>query len=66
MKKLMIVLGVALFTMASCSKDWTCQCKINGQITTSSTIKDTKKNAETKCDEGDANVLGVVQDCEIQ
>jgi hypothetical protein len=66
MKKLMIVLGVALFTMASCSKDWTCQCKINGQISASSTIKDTKKNAETKCNEGDASVLGVMQDCEIQ
>jgi hypothetical protein len=66
MKKLMIVLGLAMFTMTSCSKDWTCQCKIDGQVTTTSTIKDTKKNATSKCDEGDTNVLGIIQDCEIQ
>ena len=66
MKKLAFVLGVTLFVMSSCAKDWTCQCKINGQVVTSSTINDTKKNATSKCDEGDGNILGAVQDCEIQ
>lgn len=65
MKKLMLVAGVVVF-LASCKKDWTCECKLNGTVTTSSTINDTKKNAVTKCDEGDASILGATQDCEIQ
>jgi hypothetical protein len=66
MKKLVLVFGLGLFLLASCKKDYTCACKISGETVSTSVINDTKKNAETKCDEGDATIFGVVQDCSIQ
>ena len=66
MKKLVLAFGLGLFLLASCKKDYTCACKIDGQTVSTSVINDTKKNAETLCNEGDANILGVVQDCSIQ
>lgn len=47
-------------------KDYTCVCKIGGQTVSTVTINDTKKNATATCDESDGNILGFVQDCEIQ
>ena len=70
MKKLLIVFGVALFTMASCSKDYTCKCTVtnNGVEvgSTSSTITGKKKDATTACDANDASAGGLVTNCEIQ
>lgn len=70
MKKLMIVLGVALFTMASCSKDYTCKCTVTeGGVevgSTSSTITGKKKDVTTACDANDATVGTSYTNCEIQ
>ena len=69
MKKVFFIAGIALLTLASCSKDWTCKCTVSGSLgsgTTSSTITGTKNEAKTACDEGDASTSGVTQDCEIQ
>lgn len=61
MKKALIFGTFALLGLASCKKDYTCTCTTTaegpqGTVTSSAsaTINDTKKNAETSCDEGDA------------
>ena len=70
MKKLMIVLGVVLFTMASCSKDYTCKCTVTDagvQVgTTSTTITGKKKDVTAACDANDAAVGTLSTNCEIQ
>jgi hypothetical protein len=70
MKKLMIVLGVALFTMASCSKDYTCKCTVTDagiEIgSTSSTFTGKKKDVTAACDANDATVGTLSTNCEIQ
>jgi len=69
MKKVLFggICGLLLF--ASCKKDYTCTCSsIDGTTSTvigSTTINDTKKNAEEECDTGDILILGVGIDCEI-
>jgi hypothetical protein len=66
----MIVLGVALFTMASCSKDYTCKCTVTEagvEIgSTSSTITGKKKDVTAACDANDASVGTLSTNCEIQ
>jgi hypothetical protein len=70
MKKLMIVLGVALFTMASCSKDYTCKCTVTDAGvevgSTSSTITGKKKDVTAACDANDASGGTLSTNCEIQ
>ena len=71
MKKVFFIAGIALLTLASCSKDWTCKCTQTGTSgsvigSTSTTITGTKNEAETSCDEADAAGFGYTQDCEIQ
>jgi hypothetical protein len=70
MKKLMIVLGVALFTMASCSKDYTCKCTVTDAGvevgSTSSTLTGKKKDVTAACDANDASVGTLSTNCEIQ
>lgn len=69
MKKVMIVLGAALFVLASCAKDYTCKCTVtDGGVavgSTSSTINGKKKDVETQCNESDASVGTLSTDCEI-
>ena len=66
----MIVLGVALFTMASCSKDYTCKCTVTEagvEIgSTSSTITVKKSDVTAACDYNDASVGTLSTNCEIQ
>lgn len=64
MKKVLLVFGLGLFLLASCKKDYTCACKSGGQVQTSTTIKDTKKNATATCDKNDIAAVGI--DCSIQ
>ncbi|MFT5859735.1 MAG: hypothetical protein ACI865_001839 [Flavobacteriaceae bacterium] len=74
MKKVLVVATFAAFGLISCKKDYTCTCTTTsgGQSGTSSstTINDTKKNAEELCDEDDATVTWggstAITDCEIQ
>lgn len=60
MKKLMIVLGVALFTMASCSKDYTCEYTVTEAsleiYSTSPNITGKKIDVAAACDANDASV----------
>ena len=71
MKKVFFIAGIAVLTLASCSKDWTCKCTQTGTSgtvigSTSTTITGTKNEAKTSCDETDATGFGYTQDCEIQ
>ena len=55
---------------ASCKKDWTCSCTLNGSSVGSTTIENkTKSQAKDECNEGDAStsIFGVpiVTECEI-
>ena len=55
---------------ASCKKDWTCSCTLNGSSIGSTTIKDkTKSQAKDECNEGDASTVilsfPVTTECEI-
>lgn len=69
MKKSIVFGAFALIALASCKKDYTCKCTgSNGSATvsTSTTITDTKKDAEAACNEGDATSGGYTYECEIQ
>lgn len=64
MKKFLFV-TVLILVLASCKKEYTCQCTIGGDVVYSTTnIKDTKKNATEKCDEKDDEVEQI--ECSIQ
>lgn len=59
MKKLVIAFAAIAF-LASCKKEYTCTCKttlLGVTTSASTTIKDTKKNAEETCDKGDQSGL---------
>ncbi|HTN18603.1 MAG TPA: hypothetical protein VL092_13015 [Chitinophagaceae bacterium] len=50
-----IIAAIGLISLASCKKDYTCECTLSGgglSGTFSETIKDTKKKAKEKCDSG--------------
>ena len=56
MKKTLFVAAAAIFSLASCKKDYTCECTttMNGEVfaTTSATITAKKKDAEASCNSG--------------
>lgn len=65
MKKVVVAV-VAVLALASCTKDWTCECSLNGTPVGSSTIKDkTKADAKTEC-ESTGSVGAWTYDCEIK
>jgi hypothetical protein len=69
MKKMILFGAFAVLTLASCKKDYSCKCTgTSGGATgsTTTTINDTKKNAEAKCNEGDVTAGTASIDCEIQ
>lgn len=57
MKKTILIGGLAMFAvvaLASCKKDYTCSCTVNGNQATLQ-IKDAKKkDAQAECDEAEA------------
>lgn len=73
MKNLLKFLPVVMLalSMASCNgevKDWTCTCVStpgNVEVSTRVITDTAEKDAEKDCDNGDASLLGVGQDCEI-
>ena len=74
MKKKMffVAAAVAVLSLSSCKKDYTCECTTSlGGITTSAstTINDTKSNAEEACENGSSTstVAGIESSvtCEI-
>jgi hypothetical protein len=73
----MFSLGVAglLMSFGSCKKDYTCTCTASSNVPgippsiTTSTITDTKSNAEEKCKQGNATAttgnVTATKTCEI-
>ncbi|MDX2361099.1 MAG: hypothetical protein QNK23_09850 [Crocinitomicaceae bacterium] len=57
------ILGIV--ALSSCTKDYTCECRIAGSVSGTTTITDTKSNAKDSCDDGDITIFGISQDCEI-
>jgi len=69
MKKTIIVAVAGIFTLASCKKEYSCECKTNGgpaPIVTVVKIKDTKKKATSTCEIGNKTVSGVITVCTIK
>ncbi len=67
MKKIILLSGLTILTLASCKKDWTCECTSSIGGSSSTTIGDkTKSDAKAECDNGDASALGVTVDCELK
>ena len=70
MKKVLFIVGIAVVSLSSCVKDYTCKCTAtdaNGNMSSSSsTIKGKKSDVTAACDEGDLSMVGITVDCEIQ
>ncbi len=67
MKKVILFGGLTLLTLASCKKDWTCECTSSAGGSSSTTIADkTKSDAKADCDGGDGSALGITVDCELK
>lgn len=68
MKKVLVLSAVAMIALASCKKDYTCECttEFNGQTATSTAeIKDAKKSdAEDACNQLDA--ASTATSCELK
>lgn len=55
MKKVLFVAALGMLTLASCKKDYTCECTttiVGFSSTATSTIKATKKDAKAACENG--------------
>jgi hypothetical protein len=55
MKKVLFVAALGMLTLASCKKDYTCECTttiVGFSSTATTTINATKKDAKTACENG--------------
>ena len=73
MKKVLLVGAVALLGLASCKKDYTCECTatvdfmgVKSSSSASTTIHDTKSNATTTCEKGNQTSTGSSVKCVIK
>jgi len=69
MKKVLLVAVAGMFVLASCKKEYTCECStsiLGETIAASTVIKDTKSNATTACEEGSSTVSGIAVKCAIK
>lgn len=69
MKKFIAIAALGVFTLASCKKDYTCECKSTAFGLTSSvstTINNTKKKADESCTAGSKTENGVTVSCSIK
>ncbi len=57
---------VVAATFTSCKKEYTCECTVNGVVTSTSTIKDTKKKATDACEAKSNTTLGIETTCKIK
>ncbi|MDR0801749.1 hypothetical protein [Fluviicola sp.] len=60
MKKFILVAAVATFALASCKKEWTCECTVSipGSSTSTTSAKSSKmskKDAKDWCDKGNTS-----------
>jgi len=69
MKNLFIIFSVvALFSLTSCTKEYTCTCTtdIGGTVTTTTTTFEAKKkDAEASCDGLTTTVAGITTTCTL-
>ncbi len=70
MKKVLFIVGIAVVSLSSCVKDYTCKCTSTdasgAQSSSSSTINGKKSDVTAACDNGDYSIVGITVDCEIQ
>ena len=69
MKKFIAIAALGVLTLASCKKDYTCECSSSAggvTISASTTIKDTKKKAEEACTAKATTTNGVTTSCTIK
>lgn len=76
MKKVLLVGAVALLGLASCKKDYTCECTVSTDMTSiggekssstmSTTIHDTKSKATTACEAASASSTYSKSTCVIK
>ena len=68
MKKVLFIAVVAVASLASCKKDFTCTCKDGSTTVATYTVHTTKKKSKDLCSENDASVKVVYPNasCTIQ
>lgn len=70
MKKVLAIAFIAGIAFTACKKEYTCECTYedaSGQTASSSTtIKDTKKNAEDACEGNEVSSGGSTWTCELK
>ena len=69
MKKIIAIAALSVFVLASCKKDYTCECTTtgNGQTATaSSTVNATKNDAKEACEGGSTSGSGYTTTCAIK
>lgn len=72
MKKVLAIAVLGVFTLASCKKDYTCQCSLSGNASgstlsvNSTTITGTKKDAKKDCEAKSSSGNGVTTTCKIK
>lgn len=69
MKKIIIVSALAVFALASCKKDYTCECTStvgSETTTTSTTLNGKKKDVEAACTAGNSTLALSNAKCEIK
>jgi hypothetical protein len=67
MKKIAPIAALALFAVAftSCKKDYTCECKMNGTVISTTTIHAKKSDAKSACS-ATATVGSTTMSCELK
>lgn len=72
MKKIAPIAIIALFALASCKKEYTCECTVTLTGSSTSTVvsgktgKVSKKDAKASCDNGDYTNAAGTSNCEIK
>jgi hypothetical protein len=69
MKKILAITALGVLSLTSCKKDYTCECTTTASglsATVTTTIKDTKKNAEDACSAKNATANGATTTCSIK
>ncbi len=72
MKKVILVAAVGMLALASCKKDYTCECTTTDSsgffddVSTSVTINATKSDAETTCSGSEVTAGTLTTKCELK
>ena len=69
MLKVAAILALGMISLASCKKDYTCECTTGNEtalVTTSEIKNKTLKDAKKACENGSGTTLGVTRTCKIK